>query len=71
MAAGTMTSLTIVASIAMAMAAANPICWTVTSGTIRIDGNAWGRVEEWKTKYDDAIIDLLAAHESEHALSAL
>jgi len=43
----------------------------VTSGTIRIDGNAWGRVEEWKTKYDDAIIDLLAAHESEHALSAL
>ena len=43
----------------------------VTSGTIRIDGNAWGRVEEWKTKYDDAIIALLAAHESEHALSAL
>ena len=32
MAAGTMTSLTIVASMAMATAVANPNCWTVTSG---------------------------------------
>ena len=35
MAAGTMTSLTIVASIAMATAVENPSCWTVTNGAMR------------------------------------
>jgi len=43
----------------------------VTSGAVKVDGQGWGNIQEWKMKYDDAISDLLAAHESEHALSAL
>ncbi len=44
---------------------------TVTSGSINIDGEDWGNVKEWKQKYDNAISNLLAGHESEHALTAL
>ncbi len=44
---------------------------TVTSAAINIDGEDWGTVAEWKDKYDNAIANLLAGHDSEHALSAL
>jgi len=44
---------------------------TVTGGSINIDGDDWGSVNEWKEKYDNAISNLLAGHESEHALAAL
>jgi phosphoribosylformylglycinamidine synthase len=43
----------------------------VTGGDIRINGEDWGRVGEWKDKYENAIKDLLAGQESEHALTAL
>jgi phosphoribosylformylglycinamidine synthase subunit PurL len=44
---------------------------TVTDGSIEIDGADWGTVLSWKEKYDTAIENLLAGHESEHALSSL
>jgi phosphoribosylformylglycinamidine synthase subunit PurL len=40
----------------------------VTSGAVNIDGENWGIVKEWKEKYDNAIGNLLAGQESEHAL---
>jgi phosphoribosylformylglycinamidine synthase len=43
----------------------------VTNGGIEVDGNSWGPITGWKQQYDDAIHNLLAAHEAEHALSAL
>jgi phosphoribosylformylglycinamidine synthase len=43
----------------------------VTNGSIEVDGMEWGTVLEWKEKYDTAIENLLAGHESEHALIAL
>ncbi|WEK35424.1 MAG: phosphoribosylformylglycinamidine synthase subunit PurL [Candidatus Pseudobacter hemicellulosilyticus] len=43
----------------------------VTSGSVRVDGEDWGVTLTWKEKYDNAIHNLLAGHESEHALSAL
>ncbi|MBO9201365.1 MULTISPECIES: phosphoribosylformylglycinamidine synthase subunit PurL [Niastella] len=43
----------------------------VTSGAIKVDGKDWGTIDAWKNKYDTAIENLLAGHESEHALSAL
>jgi phosphoribosylformylglycinamidine synthase subunit PurL len=43
----------------------------VTNGSIEVDGLNWGHIQSWKEKYDTAIENLLAAHESEHALSAL
>ncbi len=43
----------------------------VTNGSIEVDGMEWGTVLEWKEKYDTAIENLLAGHESEHALAAL
>lgn len=43
----------------------------VTTGEININGEDWGHVSEWKDKYDNAISNLLAGHESEHALAAL
>jgi phosphoribosylformylglycinamidine synthase II len=43
----------------------------VTSGAIEVDGLNWGNIVSWKEKYDTAIENLLAAHESDHALSAL
>lgn len=43
----------------------------VTSGNIKVNGEDWGTVNEWKDKYENAIANLLAGHESEHALTAL
>ena len=43
----------------------------VSSGSIKINGEDWGTVTGWKDKYDNAIANLLAGHESEHALAAL
>jgi phosphoribosylformylglycinamidine synthase subunit PurL len=43
----------------------------VTAGSIEVDGMNWGTIIEWKEKYDTAIENLLAGHESEHALTAL
>lgn len=43
----------------------------VSSGNIKINGEDWGTVSDWKDKYDNAIANLLAGHESEHALAAL
>jgi phosphoribosylformylglycinamidine synthase subunit PurL len=40
----------------------------VTSGDIIIDGENWGRIVEWKSRYDEAIGRVLAGHESEEAL---
>ena len=44
---------------------------TVTEGAITIDGDNWGTIIDWKNKYDNAIGNLLAGHQSEQALSAL
>ena len=44
---------------------------TVTSGDIKINGEDWGQVIDWKDKYENAIAGLLSGHESEHALAAL
>ncbi len=44
---------------------------TVTTGTINIDDEDWGDINFWKEKYDHAISNLLAGHESEHALTSL
>ena len=43
----------------------------VTNGSVEVDGMNWGNIITWKEKYDTAIENLLAGHESEHALSAL
>ena len=43
----------------------------VTSGNININEKDWGNVGDWKEKYENAIANLLAGHESEHALAAL
>ncbi len=43
----------------------------VTAGQVKVDGMNWGTITTWKEKYDSAIENLLAGHESEHALSAL
>lgn len=43
----------------------------VNGNEVRINGNDWGTVAQWKDKYDNAITALLAGHESDHALSAL
>lgn len=43
----------------------------VTNGSFIVDGADWGLSLTWKEKYDAAIENLLAGHESEHALTAL
>jgi phosphoribosylformylglycinamidine synthase len=43
----------------------------VTDGQIKINNESWGNIKEWKEKYDNAIGNLLAGHESEHALSVI
>jgi phosphoribosylformylglycinamidine synthase len=43
----------------------------VTTGEIKINNEGWGNISDWKNKYDNAIGNLLAGHESEHALAAL
>jgi phosphoribosylformylglycinamidine synthase subunit PurL len=44
---------------------------TVTSGSLQIDGENWGTIEDWKNKYDKAIENLLAGQEIESALVPL
>lgn len=43
----------------------------VTPGAVEVEGQNWGTVLSWKETYNNAIHNLLAGHESEHALSAL
>ncbi|CAN5822113.1 phosphoribosylformylglycinamidine synthase subunit PurL [soil metagenome] len=43
----------------------------VTANEIIIDNENWGRVSEWKEKYDDAITNLLKANEAESALTSI
>jgi len=43
----------------------------VTDGEMNVDGEDWGNITDWKQKYDNAISQLLAGHESEHALTSL
>ena len=43
----------------------------VTTGNIIIGAEHWGGISDWKDKYENAIANLLAGHESEHALAAL
>jgi phosphoribosylformylglycinamidine synthase subunit PurL len=44
---------------------------TVTNGTINVNAESWGTIDSWKNKYEHAIANLLAGHESEHAVSML
>jgi len=44
---------------------------SVTEGAINIDAENWDTIADWKNKYDTAIGNLLAGHESEQALIAL
>ncbi len=43
----------------------------VTAQAIKVDGEEWGAVMEWKDKYDNAIGDILKRHESEEAMSLI
>ncbi|MGB8193301.1 MAG: phosphoribosylformylglycinamidine synthase subunit PurL [Chitinophagaceae bacterium] len=43
----------------------------VTDGDVIVDGDSWGHIGEWKSKYDNAIGGVLAGHESEEALVML
>ena len=43
----------------------------VTANEIIIDNENWGRINEWKEKYDDAITNLLKGNEAESALAAI
>ena len=44
---------------------------TVTANEIIIDNENWGRINEWKEKYDNAITNLLKANEAGSALTAI
>jgi len=43
----------------------------VTPQNINVEGEDWGTTADWKTKYDNAIGDILKKRESEEALSAI
>lgn len=43
----------------------------VTDGSVEIDGMDWGRIDEWKDKYDTAIGNLLSGETPEYALTGL
>jgi phosphoribosylformylglycinamidine synthase len=43
----------------------------VTNGVVIVEGELWGQISGWKEKYDNAIGNILKAHESEEALSAI
>ena len=43
----------------------------VTANEMIIDNENWGRINEWKEKYDDAITNLLKGNEAESALTAI
>lgn len=40
----------------------------VTSGEVVIDGEHWGHIKQWRSRYDEAIGRVLAGHEDEEAL---
>ncbi|HYJ38429.1 MAG TPA: phosphoribosylformylglycinamidine synthase subunit PurL [Chitinophagaceae bacterium] len=44
---------------------------TVTTGEILIDKESWGTIEDWNDQYNNAIGNLLEAHKSEEALTAI
>jgi phosphoribosylformylglycinamidine synthase len=44
---------------------------TVTSGSVSIDGEQWGNVDNWKELYDNAIGQYLAGESAESALTAV
>lgn len=44
---------------------------TVTSGDVIVDRQHWGRIQEWKEKYDNAISRLLNAESAFHALDSI
>jgi len=44
---------------------------TVTEANIKVEGEDWGSVTKWSSLYDNAISDILKAHENEEALSAI
>ena len=43
----------------------------VTDGDVIVDGEHWDNINEWKSRYDNAIGSELAGHESEEALVAI
>lgn len=43
----------------------------VTNGVVIVEGELWGSSGSWKEKYDNAIGNILRAHESEEALSTI
>ncbi len=43
----------------------------VTDGAIELDGMYWGKISEWKQKYDNAIGELLGSATAENALAAI
>ena len=43
----------------------------VEPNAIKVNGQDWGTITEWKNKYDNAIGDILKKQESEEAMSTL
>jgi len=43
----------------------------VTANEVIVDNDNWGRIDEWKEKYDDAITNLLKSEAAESALTAI
>jgi phosphoribosylformylglycinamidine synthase subunit PurL len=43
----------------------------VTDGSVEVDGMNWGRIDEWKERYDTAIGNLLSGETPQNALTAL
>ena len=43
----------------------------VTANEVIVDNENWGRITEWKKRYDNAISDLLSGNEAESALTAI
>jgi phosphoribosylformylglycinamidine synthase len=44
---------------------------TVTGGAVRIDGENWGQIDDWKERYDTAIEQFMAGESAESALTAV
>jgi phosphoribosylformylglycinamidine synthase subunit PurL len=49
----------------------NELLGKVTEGEVRVQGQSWGNIEDWKEKYDTAIENYLAGETAETALSAV
>ena len=47
------------------------ILGTVAGESLKVNGEDWGSIIEWKNKYDNAIGNILKKHESEEALSVI